>query len=182
VRADATASQHFGELVWGNSQLWALVAPPSPLPMPSNMLSTEPFYELAPQIPSAGLPTSPQSFACEHLGIIPGTNSVPCAHDHVIPAPPGNAGAFNANWHVFLVLCSPTGVSSGACTPEVVSGTLFTGQQVSLPLAQSVTLPGTSTPTPLTSVPLIQSALSSGAVIKVDTGVVFICTIAPVVS
>ncbi len=176
VQADATASHNFGELTWGNNNLWALIAPPSPLPMPSSLRAVDPFYELAPQVPSAGFPASPQSSACEHLGIVPGSNTTPCSHDHVIPVPPDNIGAFNANWHVFLVLCA-----SAKCTPELVSGTLFSGQSVTLNLAQSVTLPGSTTPTPLTSVSLIQAAIASGAVTALDTHVVFICAIAPVV-
>ena len=156
-----------------------MVAPPSPIPHPGNAQAQEDLYEEAPQVPSAGFPASPQSNACEHLGIIPGSNTTQCYHDHTIDVPPQNHGEYSALWHVYMVVClyNQPSFSSGssACTSEAVSGTLVTGGVATLYLASTVTIDGTQTP--LTSVSAIEAAESAGVVTIIDTGVTFICPV-----
>lgn len=184
---DATSSHNFAENVWANNQIYGMIAPPSRFPMPTNPNGQEDFYELAPQVPSLAFPSSPQSNDCTHLGIIPGTNNIPCWHDHVVPAPAHNQGSFSAVWHVYLILCTPDGISNHYCTPEVVSGTLLTGGSVTLPLVMNATNPNTGTPLgPLTSTTAINNALNlinpatnQPIMVEVDTGVSFVCTVVP---
>lgn len=180
VVATNSSSKNFAELVWGNNAVYSMVAPPSPIPHPGNIQGQEDFYEEAPQVASMGFPFSPQSSACEHLGIVPGTNTTGCWHDHTLGTVPGQTG-FRALWHVKLVVCAGNAASSsnsaGSCTSETVTGTLFSGQTVTLHLAKVVTFG--STPTPLTSGPVIESAEALGIVTVIDTGTTFICPVQP---
>ena len=179
VVASNSSSHNFAELVWGNGTLWSMVAPPSPLPHQGATQAQETFYEEAPQAADKGFPTSPQSDACEHLGIVPGTNPTPCFHDHTIAVTPGTHGGFGALWHVFLVVClgnAPTArVGSSSCTSETVSGTSFGGGTSTLHLASTVMVSGTLTP--LTSDAAVDAAKSAGVVTEIDTGVTFICPV-----
>jgi len=178
--ASNSSSKNFAELVWGDGKSYSMVAPPSPEPHPGAVQGQENFYEEAPQVPSAGFPISPQQDDCSHLGIVPGTNSVPCLHDHTLDTVPGDVG-YRALWHVFLVVClfnQPSAtVGSSSCSSETVSGTLFTGGSVTLHLASVVVVNGT--PTPLTSGPAIDAAVAAGVVTLIDTGVTFICPVQP---
>jgi hypothetical protein len=45
--------------------------------------------------------------------------SLPFGHDHVVPAAPGEAG-YSVLLHGYLVVCSPEGLSSGACVANLV--------------------------------------------------------------
>ncbi len=180
VYASNGSSKNFAELVWGDGSLYSMVAPPSPLPHPGAAQGQEDFFEEAPQVPSEGFPASPQSQDCTHLGIVPGTNSAPCYHDHTLNTVPGDAG-YTGLWHVYLVLClhnQPSAtVGSSSCTAETVSGTLLSGGSVTLNLASTVVVNGT--PTPLTSGAAVQAAVTAGIVTIFDTGVTFICPVQP---
>ncbi len=175
------SSKNFAELVWGDNALWSMLAPPSPIPHPGSTQGQEKFYEEAPQAPSVGFPVSPQQDACDHLGIIPGTNTTPCFHDHTIPVPPHNQAGFGALWHVFLVVCAGNSPSSSSgtssCSAVAVSGTSFAGLPGTLNLASSVVVSGI--PTPLTSVSAILAAETAGVVTTLDTGITFICPVQP---
>ena len=177
--ASNTSSKNFGELVWGDDTLWSMVVPRAPIPHPANSQSWEDLYEEAPQVPTAGFPTSPQSNACDHLGIVLGTNSTQCYHDHTIDVPPQNHGEYSAVWHVYLVVClnNQPSYSSGSnsCTSETVSGVGFSGVPTTLNLASVVTIGGTQTP--LTSVSAFEAAESAGVVSIIDTGVTFVCPV-----
>lgn len=177
--ASNTSSKNFGELVWGDGTLWSMVVPRSPIPLPANSHSWEDLYEEAPQMPTAGFPTSPQSNACDHLGIIPGTNSTQCYHDHTIDVPPQNHGEYSAVWHVYLVVClnnQPSyNAGSNSCTSQTVSGIGLSGAPTTLNLASVVTISGTQTP--LTSVSSIEAAETAGIVTIIDTGVTFVCPV-----
>ncbi len=179
VVASNSSSHNFAELVWGNGTLWSMVAPPSPLPHPGANQAQETFYEEAPQAAAVGFPTSPQSDACEHLGIIPGSNTTPCLHDHTITVTPGTHGGFGVLWHVFLVVClgnAPMAtVGTSSCTSKTVSGTSFTGGTSTLHLASTVMVSGTLTP--LTSDAAVDMAKAAGIVTIIDTGVTFICPV-----
>ncbi len=178
VIASNASSHNFAELVWGNGVPYSMVAPPSPIPHPGAAQGQETFYEEAPQVPSAGFPFSPQSTDCSHLGIVPGTNSVPCYHDHTLDTVPGQVG-YTGLWHVYLVVClynqASVTVGSSSCNSETISGDLFSGSPVTLHLAASVVINGTSTP--LTSGPAVDAAEAAGVVTIVDTGVTFICPV-----
>ncbi len=181
VVASNSSSHNFAELVWGNGTSWSMVAPPSPLPHPGASQAQETFFEEAPQVPDAGFPISPQSDACEHLGIIPGTNTTPCFHDHTIAVTPGTHGGFGALWHVFIVVClgnaASAMVGTSSCTSKTVSGTSFGGGTSTLHLASTVKVSGTLTP--LTSDTAVDAANSAGIVTIIDTGVTFICPVQP---
>ncbi len=173
ARASNLSSPFFGELVWGNNQLWQLLVPPAQFIIPSNALAQENFYEAAPQIPTMGFPVSPQSDACEHLGIASPTTG--CFHDHIIPIPTANQGSFNVNWHVIVIVCfgnqASVTTTSGSCTSQTVTGIGFDGKSVTLNLAKVVT------GGPLTSVSAVETAENAGLVSEHDTGVTFICPI-----
>jgi hypothetical protein len=181
VVASNSSSPNFAELVWGNDASWSMVAPPSPLPHPGANQAQETFYEEAPQVSDRGFPISPQSDACDHLGIIPGTNTTPCFHDHTIAVTPGTQGGFGALWHVFIVVClanAPSAtVGTSSCTSETVSGTSFGGAATTLHLASKVMVSGILTP--LTSDAAVDAANSAGVVTIIDTGVTFICPVQP---
>ncbi len=177
VQARTTSSPNFAELVWGNNQLWNMIAPPARFPIPANMMAHEDFYEEAPQHPGMGFPSSPQSSDCEHLGLASTTTT--CHHDHTVPIPNGNHGGFTVVWHVFLVLCVGNAASvtlgSNSCVAETVSGTLLGGGSVTLNLAQTVIVGGSTVP--LTSDSAVEAASAAGIVTIFDSGVTFICPI-----
>jgi len=113
---------------------------------------TEPLYIVAPQT------SNPQSPADNNH--LPGV-----AHDHVIAPPPHNSGGFNANWEVYVVVCV-----SSACTGVTESS--------------SSALPGVNLAlsyngAPLTNDGAIQAGVASGALVLVDSGIHFICAVAP---
>ena len=157
--ADMTSSPWSAELMWGNNTLWQMMAPPANA---SNAASIAPeeLYIVAPQ---TAVPQSPPNN--DHL---PGV-----AHDHVITVPPHNQWSFNAIWHVYVVLCTPSAIASGACTPtfETFPGSGGPGTGPTLPLAMQVN------GQPLESAAAINSALAIGAIHLIDTGVVFVCPV-----
>ena len=120
-------------------------------PKPSNA-PTANFYVLAPQT------DTPQGF-------------VPFLHDHVIgDAPSQNRGedpAGRVRYHSYFVLCSPQGLSSGACVPTMTS------------IAPGTTLPFAKTVNghKLTSDDSIESALNAGLLTLFDTGGVIIAKV-----
>ncbi len=152
VIANASNSKWAAELMWGNNVEWMMIAPPGP----GSANPAEPLYIVAPQ---TGTPQSPADN--DHL---PGV-----AHDHVIAPPARNGGAFNANWEVYLVGCVPT---SGSCTFVIVNLSSVGGPS-SFPLALSYN------GNPLTNDGAIQAGAASGALFTVDTGINFICAVAP---
>jgi hypothetical protein len=85
--------------------------------------------------------------------------SLPFPHDHVVPAAPGEPG-YSVLLHGYLVVCSPEGLSSGACVANVVEYPGFGP----LPLAESVN--GQA----LTSAEPIESAVDEGLVVLLDPG------------
>lgn len=179
VNASKQNSKNFAELVWGDGNLYSMVAPPSPLPHPGAPQGQEDFYEEAPQVPSMGFPASYQQTDCTHLGLTPGTTNIPCFHDHTLGSVPGDPG-FRALWHVFLVVClgnQPSATAgSSSCTAETVTGVPLGGSSpITLNLAGSIVIDGT--PTPLTSDSAINAAVGAGVVTIVDTGVTFICPV-----
>jgi hypothetical protein len=110
----------------------------------------EPLYVVAPQT------NNPQSPANnDHL---PGV-----AHDHVLAPPPHNRGGFNANWEVYLVLC--VSISCTAVNEPGLGGA---------PLALSYN------GAPLTNDAAIQAGVASGALVLLDSGIHFICAVAPI--
>jgi hypothetical protein len=89
-------------------------------------------------------------------------------HDHVVrDIPPQNHGTYSTRLHGFFVLCSASGIDSGACVFELNS------------LAPGVTLPFAKTVNgqALTSVEPIEAALDAGLITLVDTGAVIVGTI-----
>ncbi len=180
VYASNQHSKNFAELVWGDGKTYSMVAPPSPEPHPGAAQAQEDFFEEAPQASSSGWPISPQSTDCTHLGIVPGTNSATCYHDHTLNTVPGDVG-YRGLWHVYLVLClynqPSVTVGSSSCTSESISGTLLSGGSITLHLASVVVINGT--PTPLTSGAAVHAAADAGVVTIFDTGVTFICPVQP---
>jgi len=89
-------------------------------------------------------------------------------HDHVIATAPSEGG-FTPFMHAYFVICSPEGISTGACTfnLETPPG------GAPLPLTKSVT--GYD----LTFAADIQAAANAGLVVLLDTGAVFIGTVGP---
>ncbi len=110
----------------------------------------QPFYVLAPQTGTA-------------QGQTPGF-----FHDHVIATAPSEGG-FTPFMHGYLVICSPEGISTGACTFSVETPP----GGVPLQLTKSVT--GYD----LRFAVDIQAAANAGLVVLVDTGAVFIGTVGP---
>ena len=89
-------------------------------------------------------------------------------HDHVIrDIPAQNHGDYNVRLHGYFVVCSATGIASGACVFE-----LNTPQPgFTLPFAKTVN--GQS----LTSVEPLEAALEAGLIELFDTGAVIVGTI-----
>ena len=110
----------------------------------------DPFYIIAPQ----GEP--PQSLDAAFR------------HDHVtrnIPA--HNGGAYSVRLHGYFVICSASGIASGACVFELSSpGPGFT-------LALAKTVNGGS----LTSAAAVEAGVDAGLITLVDTGAVIVGTI-----
>ena len=91
-------------------------------------------------------------------------------HDHVVrDIPTQNQGTYSTRLHGFFVLCSATGIASGACVFELNS--LAPG--VTLPFAKSVN--GQA----LTSVEPLEAAVDAGLITLSDTGAVIVATINP---
>jgi hypothetical protein len=156
ANANMSSSPWAAEVMWGNGTLWQMMAPPG---YGSNN-PAEPLYIVAPQT------STPQAPADNNH--LPGV-----AHDHVISVPPGNRGAYNANWHVYVVLCTPAAIIAGTCVPdwETFPGPGGPGTGPTLPLAQSVN--GQS----ITSDSVILSGIGSGEVVLHDTGINFVCVV-----
>ena len=139
------------EPVWVNGQQIIMTFPQDGVPVhkvPS--AKQQPFYVLAPQTGTA-------------QGQTPGF-----FHDHVIATAPSEGG-FTPFMHGYLVICSPEGISTGACTFNVETPP----GGAPLPLTKSVT--GYD----LTFAADIQAAANAGLVVLVDTGAVFIGTVGP---
>jgi len=139
------------EPVWVNGQQIIMTFPQAGVPVhrvPS--AKQQPFYVLAPQTGTA-------------QGQTPGF-----FHDHVIATAPGEGG-FTPFMHGYFVICSPQGISTGACAFSVETPP----GGAPLPLAKSVT--GYD----LTFAADIQAAASAGLVVLIDTGAVFIGTAGP---
>jgi hypothetical protein len=115
-------------------------------PKPSNA-PTANFYVLAPQT------DTPQGFLF-------------FLHDHVLGDVQnhGEVPAGRVRYHSYFVLCSPQGLSSGACVPTMTS------------IAPGTTLPFAKTVNghKLTSDDSIESALNAGLLTLFDTGGVII--------
>ncbi len=158
VFASGSNSKWASEIVWGSGVQWQMIAPPGQ----GSAIPTEPLYVVAPQT------STPQSPADNNH--LPGV-----AHDHVVAPPPRNSGAYNANWHVYVVLCTQSGISAGACIPDMVTfpGPGGPGTGPTLPLAISIN--GAA----LTSDAPIQSGVASGQAMLFDSGINFICLIVP---
>jgi hypothetical protein len=90
-------------------------------------------------------------------------------HDHVITTAPGQSG-FTPFLHGYLVICSPEGISTGACTFKWETPP---GASAPIQLTQSVT--GYN----LTFAADIQAAASAGLVTLIDTQTVIIGTQGP---
>lgn len=89
-------------------------------------------------------------------------------HDHVVrDIPAQNHGNYSTRLHGFFVLCSESGIASGACVFELNS--LAPG--VMLPFAKTVN--GQA----LTSVEPIEAGVDAGLITLVDTGAVIVGTI-----
>ena len=139
------------EPVWVNGQQIIMTFPQAGVPVhkvPS--AKQQPFYVLAPQTGTA-------------QGQTPGF-----FHDHVIATAP-REGGFTPFMHGYLVICSPEGISTGACTFNVETPP----GGAPLPLTKSVT--GYD----LTFAADIQAAANAGLVVLLDTGAVFIGTVGP---
>jgi hypothetical protein len=156
ANANMSSSPWAAEKMWGDGTLWQMMAP---LGQGSN-IPAEPLYIVAPQTSTPQAPADN-----DHL---PGV-----AHDHVISVPPGNRGAYNANWNVYVVLCTPDAIMAGTCVPdwETFPGPSGPGTGPTLPLAQSIN--GQS----ITSDSVILSGIGSGEVVLHDTGINFVCVV-----
>ena len=142
------------EMVWANGVQLTMTIPNANFPATQNA-KLDDLYLVAPQLPPA------------HQSTETGGDP-PFQHDHVVDAPIQNAGGYNVHWHVFLVLCSPQGMSSGGCMPTMTST-----PQGTVPLAKTVN--GAM----LTSTVPIESPANSSLLILADTHIVFVCTINP---
>ena len=140
------------EPVWVNGQQIIMTFPQAGVPV-HNVPSAkqQPFYVLAPQTGTA-------------QGQTPGF-----FHDHVIATAPSEGG-YTPFLHGYLVICSPEGISTGACT---FNWETPPGGSAPLQLTQSVT--GYD----LTFAADIQAAASAGLVLLLDTGTVIIGTASP---
>jgi hypothetical protein len=139
------------EPVWVNGQQIIMTFPQDGVPVhkvPS--AKQQPFYVLAPQTGTA-------------QGQTPGF-----FHDHVIATAPSEGG-FTPFMHGYLVICSPEGISTRACTFNVETPP----GGAPIPLTKSVT--GYD----LTFAADIQAATNAGLVVLIDTGAVFIGTVGP---
>jgi hypothetical protein len=156
--ASGSNSKWAAEIVWGDNVQWQMIAPPGH----GSANPAEPLYIVAPQ---TSTPQSPANN--DHL---PGV-----AHDHVVAPPPHNSGDYNANWHVFVVLCTSSGITAGTCSPDWVAfpGPGGPGTGPTLPLAISIN------GAPLTSDAAIDAGVTGGQATLSDSGIYFICLIVP---
>jgi hypothetical protein len=139
------------EPVWVNGRQIIMTFPQAGVPVhkvPS--AKQQPFYVLAPQTGTA-------------QGQTPGF-----FHDHVIATAPSEGG-FTPFMHGYFVVCSPEGITTGACTFNVETP----------PGGAPLQLTKSVTGYDLTSAAGIQAAASAGLVILLDTGAVFIGTAGP---
>ena len=110
------------------------------------------FYVMAPQ------DDTPQSLAA------------PFRHDHVVrDIPAQNHGSYSVRLHGFFVVCSDSGIASGACVFEMNSPQ----PGFTLPFAKTVN------GQPLTSVEPLEAAVEAGSITLVDTGAVIVGSINP---
>ena len=88
-------------------------------------------------------------------------------HDHVTrDIPAQNGGAYSVRLHGYFVICSASGIASGACVFESSSP----GPGFTLPLAKTVN--GGS----LTSAAAVEAGVDAGLLTLVDTGAVIVGT------
>ena len=91
-------------------------------------------------------------------------------HDHVIrDIAPQNHGTYSTRLHGFFVLCSESGIASGACVFEMNSP----APGFTLPFAKTVN--GQA----LTSVEPLEAAVDAGLITLFDTGAVIVGSIQP---
>lgn len=108
------------------------------------------FYVMAPQ------DDTPQSLAASFR------------HDHVVrDIPAGNQGAYSVRLYGYFVICSASGIASGACVFEMNSP----APGLTLPFAKTVN--GHA----LTSVEPIEAAVDARLITLVDTGAAIVGTI-----
>ena len=89
-------------------------------------------------------------------------------HDHVVrDIAPQNHGTYSTRLHGFFVLCSPSGIASGACVFEMNSPE----PGFTLPFAKTVN--GQA----LTSVEPLEAGVDAGLITLVDTGAVIVGSI-----
>lgn len=140
------------EPVWVNGQQAIMTFPQGAARTFDNVPTSrqQPLYVLAPQTGTAQGPT-PGFF-----------------HDHVIATAPPEGG-FTPFMHGYIVICSPDGIATGACTFNVETPP----GGAPLQLAKSVT--GYD----LTSAADIEAAAEARLVVLVDTGAVFLGTVGP---
>jgi hypothetical protein len=82
-------------------------------------------------------------------------------HDHVVrDVPAGNHGQYSVRLQGFFVFCSPLGIGTGACVPNLTTIPGFG----TVPFAQSVN------GQPLTSADAIESAAAAGLVAPINLG------------
>jgi hypothetical protein len=139
------------EPVWVNGQQIIMTFPQAGVPVhkvPS--AKQQPFYVLAPQTGTA-------------QGQTPGF-----FHDHVIATAPSDGG-FTPFMHAYFVICSPEGISTGACTFNVETP----------PGGAPLQLTKSVTGYDLTFAADIQAAANAGLVVLLDTGAVLIGTAGP---
>jgi hypothetical protein len=139
------------ELMWLDGDEVKMTFPQSGNPRPGTFnAQVHNFYVIAPQTDDA-------------------QGTAPFLHDHVIGVSPGQNRGVSVFWHGYFVLCSPEGISTGACV-SVLSEIPGVG---SLPLAESVN--GQM----LTSIDDIESFVNSGLLTLIDTGAEYVGTINP---
>jgi len=89
-------------------------------------------------------------------------------HDHVVrDIPARNGGAYSVRLHGYFVVCSPEGMTSGACVFELNSP----APGYTLPFARSVN------GQPLTDVDTVEAAADAGQLQLVDAGAAIVGTI-----
>lgn len=153
VAASSSNSKWAADLMWGNNTLWQMLAPPGQGTAASGRSNNpaENLYFVAPQTATPQTPAN--------------NNKLPgIAFDHVISIPPHNQGAYNGNWHVYIVACA-----SSACTGPIVT----------LPNGHTITFAQSVNGVHIESDAVINAGLSSGALHLLDTGVVFVCPVSP---
>ena len=98
----------------------------------------------------------------------PQSLNAPFRHDHVVrDIPAQNHGNYSVRLHGFFVVCSASGIATGACVFEMNSP----APGLTLPFAKTVN--GQA----LTSVEPLEAAVGAGLITLVDTGAVIVGTI-----